>query len=463
MSKWNYKFKTTPDPYQLEAVKRAVAKNVYGVFFQQRVGKSKVAIDYCGVKHLKDGIKRVLILCPLSVRLGWLDQLQEHLGVDYEAFLIPKTEAGRAKVFTHKTDKLMFIVCNYDLLRSVMGDLKRWKPDTLILDESHLLKNHNSMRHKMVYDLARIAPNRLLLTGTPVAKAPHDIYGQFRILNSEIFGKWAQFKEKFCVLGGYMGKQIVKHKNLSLLSDIMADWSMRVLRTDVMSEPEVEHITLPFELEPKAQKLYLDLKHRFVHELESEKIVTADMAITRLMKLHQICGGWLKDDEGNYIQVSGAKQKTAVDFVETKVDGGESVVIFHRFSKEGVELADALRRKEIKVAEFNGRTPEKDRNYAREAFQSGEVQVIIMQISTGAMGISLDNAHTVLFYSMDFSLSNYQQARDRVMGRFQKSDVVSYYYLAAEKSVDKKVIDTLKSNEDIASLVSDKWRYILEV
>ena len=77
------------------------------------------------------------------------------------------------------------------------------------------------------------------------------------------------------------------------------------------------------------------------------------------------------------------------------------------------------------------------------------------------MGISLDRAHINIFYSLDFSLSNFQQARDRVMGRNQKNDVTNYM-LAVDKTVDKKIMKTLEKDEDIASSISDKWRVIFD-
>jgi SNF2 family DNA or RNA helicase len=185
------------------------------------------------------------------------------------------------------------------------------------------------------------------------------------------------------------------------------------------------------------------------------------MAGVRLMRLQQLCGGFIKNDEDEIINISNAKLKTLVDLVTTQTEGNEPVVIFHRYRAEGDAIVEKLRSKKLKVAEFNGSVSEDDRKIARNKFQKGELDAIVIQISTGAMGITLDRSHINIFYSLDFSLSNYLQARDRVMGRNQKNDVTNYY-LAASKTVDYKVIKTLQKDEDIASAIADKWRWFMD-
>ena len=141
---------------------------------------------------------------------------------------------------------------------------------------------------------------------------------------------------------------------------------------------------------------------------------------------------------------------------------GEQVVIFYRFTAEGQAIHKALEGMKITYGAINGSISEQDRTAYRDKFQDGKIDAMVIQIATGAMGISLDRAHINIFYSLDFSLSNFQQARDRVMGRNQKNDVTNYM-LAVDKTVDKKIMKTLEKDEDIASSISDKWRVIFDV
>jgi SNF2 family DNA or RNA helicase len=466
MKPFKYKFKTKPDQHQVEALKHAIVHRKYGIFFQQRVGKTKVAIDFCGVMKQAEDLKKVIIVSPLSVREEWGTQIDEHLSLDldYNFYLYPDNKNKCKELIQDNLDPedLTFIAINYDKLRNEVPNLKDWEPDILIFDESHLIKNHSSKRSKASYRLSKGVDNVLLLTGTPIPKNWYDIFAQFRTMNASIFGhRWPDFKRKYCIMGGYMGKEIVGCTDSDYIADTMGEHSIRVLRKDVFDEPKVEHITIPVTLEPKAYKTYKELKQTFVAELDLGTSITADMAGVRLMRLQQLCGGFIKNDEDEIINISNAKLKTLVDLVTTQTEGNEPVVIFHRYRAEGDAIVEKLRSKKLKVAEFNGSVSEDDRKIARNKFQKGELDAIVIQISTGAMGITLDRSHINIFYSLDFSLSNYLQARDRVMGRNQKNDVTNYY-LAASKTVDYKVIKTLQKDEDIASAIADKWRWFMD-
>lgn len=462
MSK-TYKFKTKPDAHQIAALKNAMEKRRYGIFFQQRVGKTKVAIDFCGAMLLKEWSNKIMIVCPLSVRTEWVAQLKDHFPFEYDVYLYPSTKAKREKLLedTERVSKATFIILNYDILNNDLEELKEWCPHTLIFDESHLIGHYNSKRSKAAAKLGKTAKNVLLLTGTPIPKKWYHIYGQFRAMDDRIFGtNWHKFVNKWGIKGGYMGKEIVGCNDMEKLSRIIADNSIRVLRKDVFDEPQVENVLIPVTLKDSTRAMYDNLRTTFILELSKADVVTADLAITRMMRLQQLCGGFIKTDTGEMLNVGSEKIDTLVDLVNTKYEGNEQVVIFHRYRAEGQEIVNRLS-KFCKVAEINGSVDEAERKKARDKFQAGELDAIVIQISTGGMGISLDRAHINIFYSLDFSLSNLQQARDRVMGRNQKTDVTNYF-LAASQTMDEKVMRTLKNDEDVASKISDNWRWVLE-
>ncbi len=460
-----YKFKTKPEPHQFTALKRAIKKNKYGVFFQQRVGKTKVAIDFCGIKHVSEDANKVLIVCPLSVRTEWNYQVDEHLPeyIDREFILYPSNQKKRLEIIkNNKPNKLTFLCINYDIIDKQSDRLLKWNPDIIIFDESHLIKNYNSRRSKASYKIAKEVKNVLLLTGTPIPKKWYDIFGQFRAMDASIFGhRWTPFKNKYAIMGGYMGKEIIGCTNKDEIADIIAKHSIRVLRKDVFDEPNIENVIIPVTLEPKAMEHYKQLRDIYVAELDNGQLITADMAGVRLMRLQQLCGGWLKDDTGNWINISSAKIEITIDLIKTKVEGGEQVVVFHRFQREGRDITEKLKKCGINTVEFNGNVSENERKKARDDFQQGNAKVIVMQIATGAMGITLDKAHINVFYSLDFSLANFLQARDRVMGRNQKYDVTNYF-IACKNTVDHKVMKTLSKDEDLASSIVDKWRWLLD-
>ena len=458
--KWEYHFVTKPDSYQYECLKRALRRKKYGIFFEQRVGKSKVGIDFAGVLAIKEGIKKVLIISPLSARSVWLDeQIPAHMNIPYQAFAYPPKGKTKALIDSIRNPaQLTFVVMTYNQLEEVER-LKRWNPDVLILDEVHYLKRYTSNRSRRVGRLSRQTKYVLGLTGTPQSKGAKDIYGVFTAIDAAIFGKWSSFKALFCKMGGYMGKEVVGVKNERILVDLMGSASMRILRKDVMDEPEVEKVNILVELEPRAQQMYDEIRIESLALLDSGDYVVADLPTLRISMLHRLCGGFVTDEHKSVLQVSKAKLVELVELVKDL--DGEKLIIVAEYTAEIRAIADALSK--LNPLVYEGRTSEKDRMIARQLFQtSPKHNIIILQARAGGIGIPLHAASRIAFYSLSWSLTAFQQVRDRIMGRDQKSPAVTWYFLTVKNSVDQRVMDVLANNEDFSKRVIDSYRWVLE-
>lgn len=461
-----------PADVQLHALKLALKHKRYGIFFQQRIGKTKVALDYMGILNTAYDLKRVLVISPLSARTVWEEQAEEHLRIPYTLQMFPKTLRQRENVYKHyapivnrkkqeNLDRLSIIVINYEMLRSASEWLLKMKFDIIIYDESHLIKNPKSTRSIYSYRLGKDVKYKLLLTGTPYPKRPTDIFGQFRVMNKDIFGIYfSDFKDKYCIMGGYQGKEVIGYTNVEDLSDVVNKHSIRALRRDIMAEPDIEHVDVKFDLSPKARKYYSALRDTYVTQLSTGERVTSDRALSNLTKLHQLCGGFLKDDEGDVFHIHDNKFDVLKDLVNTHLEGDESVVIFYRYVAEGDRLKEIFGSKAV---EYRGKTTEKEKVRNREAFRLKKVPIILVQMSAGSTAINLaDNCRVNIYFSLSYSLVDLQQSRDRIMGRAQMSDSVTNYYIMARDTVDEKIVKTLKNDEDLTSMVGDKYRWLIE-
>jgi len=457
-----YTFKTEPDDFQVDALSRALKQRRFGVFFQQRVGKTKVGIDFAGALYVGKKVTRVLVVTTLSGVAVWEGQLSEHLGEVFTYSTLPRVTTKRKDILKKPYVGVHFLCVTHDSLYPNKNLLRRWKPQAIVFDEVHELKNPNSQRSRAAYSLAKDCPYVLGLTGTPIAKRPTDLFGIFKAINPNVFGtKFNTFKDTYCIMGGYMGYQVVGYKNTEQLADILAQHSIRVLRKDVMDEPGMEYVTVPVSLENDAREVYNRLKKEAIAELSAVSKVSANLAGVRALRLQQLCGGFLRDDDGHEHQVSTAKLTTATNLISDLVSSGKQVVVFANFLAEIDALATALSREFIAVGVVQGSVPEKSRTALVKAFQKGDIPVLIMQEHTGSMAVCLDKAHTNVYYSLNHRLVDFQQSRDRVMGRGQTNDVTTYL-LTVKKSVDEKVVKILRNDEDLAVSIGDKWRWLFE-
>lgn len=463
-----YKFKTKPDPYQRDALIRAIKLKRFGVFFQQRVGKTKTAIDFMGALHVGKGFTRFIVSCPAGAEGVWSEQLKEHLGYSYSFVSLPQTDKARAKLADTKPDRLTVLCVSHDTLYTALKHLQKWNPQAVIFDEIHAMKDPTTKRSRASYKLVKDLDYVLGLTGTPIPKRPLDVFGIWKVLRPEVFGtSITKFRDQYCIMGGFMGKEVIGYKNTRELSRKISEYSIRVLRKDVMEEPKVEYVVVPVDLEPSAKELYNDLKKTFIAELNEHERVTADVAGVRIMRLQQLCGGFLPadssdPDEKKLVQVSSAKKNLALNLIRNIIEQDEKVVVFFRFVAELELMANELAKKGISALMLYGKTPKKSRDAIISSFQNDSYyKVILVQEHVGSMAISLDAAHINIYYSMTYSLLDFQQSRDRVMGRGQTKDVTNYL-LAIRNSVDYKIVQTLKNDEDLSTSISDKWRWLMD-
>ena len=224
-------------------------------------GKSKVAVDLMTAWECK----KILILCPTSVRGVWRREIAKHAAMPITACVLDHGSAAKktylaeaAMVNAARTDKPLAIVNNYESAR--MPVFAEWSLrqewDLVVLDESHRIKSHNSQISKYAAKLSKRAKRRLCLTGTPLAQSPLDLFGQFRFLEPGLFGtSWHHFSNRYAIKGNpYIPQQITGYKNQDELQRLYKLLTYRCTAADVLDLPEAMYEERTFELAPKAKK-----------------------------------------------------------------------------------------------------------------------------------------------------------------------------------------------------------------
>jgi SNF2 family DNA or RNA helicase len=322
------------------------------------------------------------------------------------------------------------------------AEAQQW--DLIIADESHRLKAPGGKASLAFKRLRSHARYRLALTGTPLPHSPLDAYAQFRFLNHTIFGpSFAAFRQKYAVMGGFQRKQVTGFQHLDELEALMKTITFRVSK-DVLDLPPETHVTYECELSPEAQRVYRDLEEDFVAEVRDGR-VTAANAMVKLLRLQQVAGGWVKTDDGQYRRVDSAKQNLLADTFED-IGAGEPVVVFCRFHADLDAVHEAAKTAGFQSLELSGRRDELKR------WQSGEAQVLAVQISAGGVGVDLTRARYSIYYSLSFSLGEYDQALSRVH-RPGQTRPVEHIHLVARNTVDRKIMRALEKRAEVVEAV----------
>ena len=421
-------------------------------------GKSLTAIAVAGTLYQEGKINRVLIVAPLSILGVWKEEFEKFAKVDFELFVLTGTITKKTETLkAFQRDKLQVAVINYESAWRMEKELLAWNADLIIADEGHKIKTHNISASKTMHRLGLKARYRLLLTGTIITNKAIDVFSQYKFLNPTVFGQsFYTFRNRYFDMVGYGNyTPVLKASMETEFTQKLHSIVYRVTKAECLDLPEMTDVIRKVELEPAAEKMYRTLIQDSYASLENSEI-TATNILTKLLRLSQLTGGFIgTDDDSKVHNVSSAKLRVLEDIIDEVLQEGQKLVIIARFIPEIDAICNLLDKKAIKFALVKGSI--KDRAGEVSRFQSDpEVQIFVGQIATAGLGITLTAASTMVFYSLDYSMSNFEQAKARIHRAGQKYPC-TYLYLIAKGTIDEKVLMALRKKVGLAKMLIDDY------
>ena len=407
------------------------------LLMEMGTGKTLTSIGIVGQLWKERRIARLLIVAPLSILGVWRDEFDKFAGYDYCLSVLEGTAARKADTIRHMAGKsLQVLVINYESAWRMEKELAEWRPDMIVCDEGHKIKTHNIAASKAMHRLAAKAKYRLLLTGTVITNKPIDVFSQYKFCDPAIYGNsFYQFRNRYFDMVGFGGyTPVMKRSMEGEFTERLHSIAFRATKAECLDLPEFTDIVQRIDLEPQAMRIYRQLVRDSYAEL-AEGSVTVTNVLSQLLRLSQLTGGYVgNDDAGGVTQVSTAKLDALADLVDGAVADGRKIVVIARFVPEIHAIGKMLEIKKIRYAQISGEIRDRDEQIA--AFQNDpDVPVFIGQIATAGLGITLTAASLMVFYSLDYSMSNYEQTRARIHRVGQKNEC-TYIHLVARGTVD---------------------------
>lgn len=401
----------------------------------------------------------MLIVAPLSILGVWETEFAQFAAFDYALAVLTGDSAKKADTLRHMNGTaLQVAVVNYESAWRMEQELSVWGPDLIVCDEGHKIKTHNISASKAMHRLGAKAGYRLLLTGTLITNKAIDVFSPYKFLNPAIFGtSFYAFRSRYFDMVGYGNHTPVLKKSMEAeLSARLHSIAYRAAKADCLDLPETTDVIRQVELEPAARKIYRSLVKESFAELASGE-VTAPNVLTRLLRLSQLTGGFLGNDENAAVQqISSAKLSAMEDILESAVAEGQKLVIIARFLPEIRAICKELDGRGLRYACITGEVQDRAAQVAQ--FQNDpDVPVFVGQIATAGLGLTLTAASTMVFYSLDYSMSNYEQAKARIH-RVGQRNPCTYIHLIAKGTVDEKVLTALRNKADLAKALVDDCR-----
>ena len=284
---FDHPYRTPPFDHQRDILERTWDRPHYGILWEQGTGKTKALLDTAAALHLRDMIDGVLVVCPKAVVPVWIDeQVPTHLPEETNPVALAwtgKAPGAFAKSFARMLghDGLSILAVNYESLWTlrvqpcVSAFLDR-RRCLLVADEAHHIKSPKARRTRALWALGRRATYRRILTGTPVANSPFDLYAQFRFLSPDILNhptiwsfkhRYGTFRKAYAA-GGRSFEELVGYRNLDELHRLIAPHSSRVTKDECLDLPPKLYQRRTVEMSPEQQRMYRSLREDLVAEID---------------------------------------------------------------------------------------------------------------------------------------------------------------------------------------------------
>jgi SWI/SNF-related matrix-associated actin-dependent regulator 1 of chromatin subfamily A len=435
------------------------------------------------------GVRRILVVCPVSVKFNWKAELETTLGEGFTTFVIDGTNQHRASQIANATNASEFrstaVIINYDLLLHLTPEQRTWliffaRDGMVLFDESHYLKSSKAKRTKESQDIAAQAKFVCCLTGTPIRNMADDLFTQVELVRPGTWSSYRDFAKRYLVIQSVkFGKRdvqkVVGTKNLTELNAVMNTLQISRKKHEAIDLPPKVYSYPELELDGDLLKLYKAMKEFARMELRSLTVSgqapvsifdpRAKSAVEQAMRCEQIAQGFiggipdpvmaklgadvLKHAEkipgrpNELIFPSSPKMIWLLEAIESVLAQGGCPIVPSRFNAPLFWLQAELERRKIRARLIEGSLTAKEKDSYVVDFQEQRADVLLAQVKM-CEGFNAFRSQDVLFLGRDWSPAINAQAEDRAHRMGQKGTVnvqIPIVRKTIEVMIHKRLLD----------------------
>lgn len=470
-------FTTKPYKHQMEGVIYGLEHESFLLGDDQGLGKTKEIIDIAMCRKQTDGLKHCLIICGINGnKYNWADEVKIHsredswiLGtrftkrppikmiegstkdkmedlnnIPHQFFWITNIETLRGGSFKEKQGKRT--VTRFPIAEKIQELCDRGIIGMIAFDEAHKAKNPDSQQGKALLSIDCKGP-KIPMSGTFVLNNPLDLYLPLKWAGFETHSFYA-YKQHYCTMGGFGGKEIVGYKNLDELRSMVSKVMLRRVKGDVLDLPPKVHTIEWVDAYPEQRALYKDVRDQVRDNIDKVKVHPDPLS--EMLRLRQVTGypGILSSTV-----TKSAKMDRMEELVEEEVLVGGKAIIFSNWS----EMTNVIRNKLKKYnpAYITGEVGSVQRMEEKDRFQNDpNCKVMIGTIGALGTGFTLTAAQLVIFVDEPWNRGIKDQAEDRAH-RIGTRGTVRIVTILTRDTVDEGVYNLVQKKGKMADLLVD--------
>jgi len=453
--------------YQEQAVDFIKNLEYGGIFHEQGLGKSKIAIDLILYWLKNDIVDVVILVAKKGLVENWKRELSSH------SFLTPRVINSDIKNNFHTfTSSNKVILTHYEAIKFERERVELFiksRRVAIILDEATKIKNPGAELSSIFHELAPLFSKRIILTGTPVANRPYDLWSQIYFLDlGKSLGDDFEAFRKLHNLDNKLGDKpdgrtyVISNSSNQGREDFenaISSIQKKISGFSIRENKQSKYVKLPEKIIKNiitdweaAQKLlyekYRDELGATISKNGEELDDDAEEIIKRLLRLVQIASNPALVDD-SYTNQPG-KLKALLELVHEIISKNEKLIIWSLFTDNVNYLANIL--KEFNTVRIHGKLSMEERNNSVDKFLGvPDCKILIATPGAAKEGLTLTVANHAIFFDRGFSLDDYLQAQDRIH-RVSQSKICYVYNLIMRDSVDEWLDDLLEAKKLAAQL-----------
>jgi SNF2 family DNA or RNA helicase len=442
-------------PFQVDAVRAVKDLEFAGIFHEQGLGKTKIAIDLALTWLTEKQVDCILFITKKSLIQNWTREIGFH------SHFVPRIlDQDRRNNYWGLNSSSRLLLTHYEICISEEKRLRlfqRTRRVGVICDEAQKIKNPESRLTKALFSLSRGFPKRLILTGTPIANRPYDIWALIKFLDHGVsLGlDFSEFKKRLDFssnLSADMDEQSAFAERLADIAEKLTGFTVRETKeTAGIKLPGKEIIQIKVEFAEKQRQLYGKLRDQLHAEVfRNDLLVTDDVQdiLKRMLRLVQVASNPHLVDE-SYREEPG-KLSSLRSLVLQVVEERRKVIVWSSFTKNIDWLSELFSK--YAAVKIHGKMAMRERNRSVDIFCNDEAcRVLVATPASAKEGLTLTVANTAIFYDRSFSLDDYLQAQDRIH-RISQNETCYVYNLCIRDSIDEWIDSLLAAKRLSAEL-----------
>lgn len=479
----HYKFKTEPMPTQRIACERAFGRPAFAYFKDMGTGKTKTLIDLACASRMHPLIEAVLIICPIGLRENWVRELAIHSPLPVSPLLLNSDRPQDFEKWLNTPHDFKWLLVGVESLGistkaydMVLQYLTKTRGRVLTaIDESSKIKNHAALRSTRSHFIGAQSAIRIPMTGTPLAKSVMDLYSQFEFMDPDILGvgDFYSFRNRYAVMGGYEGKEMIGYQNIDELMEVIAPFVYQVRKEEVLPD-------LPPKSYTQRRVRMTTAQSKYYRQMAKDRRVLGDdgrgssvkNVLGVSLRLQQIAGGHVPMEIGNPFDDTVKVVAERIDGKNPKIDDllefceefDGQMIVWAAFRPEIDWAVTALREKygHDQVVECHGGIDAATRDVGvNEIFQSGRARFVVGNVATGGMGLTMTAATCEFYMSNTHNYIDRAQSEDRAHRKGQTNAVLYVDQIAQidmgrgewKDGIDAAIVASNNGKKDLATYI----------